>query len=82
MSQWKDPNGNLSGADRTLGSDDPDLAQQASAVLGSLKLDEDDSPGFPNNSSINSEHAAANNNNDDMLRAADARHSLQSSQRE
>ncbi|CDR98951.1 hypothetical protein [Sporisorium scitamineum] len=35
-----------------LGSDDPDLAQHASAVLGSLKLDEDDTPGLPSASAL------------------------------
>ncbi|GAC72203.1 molecular chaperone [Moesziomyces antarcticus T-34] len=73
--QSADPNGNSSAAIRTLGSDDPDLAQQASAVLGSLQLDDDDdSPGLPSNSSINADQAGANN--------TDARHSLQSQQQQ
>ncbi|GAK65404.1 uncharacterized protein PAN0_008c3621 [Moesziomyces antarcticus] len=73
--QSADPNGNFNAASRTLGSDDPDLAQQASAVLGSLHLDDDDSPGLPPiNSSINTDQAGTNNN--------DARHSLQSQQQQ
>ncbi|KIS69527.1 uncharacterized protein UMAG_02066 [Mycosarcoma maydis] len=63
---------NAGTGESTLGSDDPDLAQHASAVLGSLKLDEDDSPALPSASALAPEQNLANNA-DDFPRERDVR---------
>ncbi|CBQ72607.1 conserved hypothetical protein [Sporisorium reilianum SRZ2] len=67
---------NASAIQHALGSDDPDLAQHASAVLGSLKLDEDDSPGLLSASALaQDQHSSTADrldaNTDDFLRGRD-----------
>ncbi|SPO27506.1 uncharacterized protein UTRI_10623 [Ustilago trichophora] len=77
--QAQDSNGqNAAAGEHGLSSDDPDLAQHASAVIGSLKLDEDDSTGLPSASALAGDEASAAsdrlapNNNDDFLKGGDA----------
>ncbi|EST04695.1 hypothetical protein PSEUBRA_005971 [Kalmanozyma brasiliensis GHG001] len=67
-------------ADHGLGSDDQDLAQHASAVLGSLKLDEDDSPGLPPTSALAGDHLGSNT--DDLLRGRDVRDHFEQQQQQ
>ncbi len=72
-------NQNAGAAEHTLGSDEQDLAQHASAVLGSLKLDEDDNPGLHASSALagegqsNASDRLGNSAADDFLRGGDAR---------
>ena len=70
---------NAAPGEQGLSGDDPDLAQHASAVFGSLKLDEDDSPALPAASALAGDEPSAstdrlaNNHTDDLLRGGDAR---------
>lgn len=67
-----------SAREHEFSSYDPDLAEHASAVFGSLKLDEDDSPGLPSASALAGEQHPAtsdhpSSNMDGFLRSNDAR---------
>ncbi|SNX85593.1 uncharacterized protein MEPE_04302 [Melanopsichium pennsylvanicum] len=67
---------NAVGGEHGPSPDDPDLAQHASAVFGSLKLDEDDSPGLPSASALAVEEHPTDrpaNNTDAFLRGSDSR---------
>ncbi|GAC93142.1 hypothetical protein PHSY_000705 [Pseudozyma hubeiensis SY62] len=64
---------NAATADFGLASDDTDLAQHASAVLGSLKLDDDDSPGLPSASALAQDQRHAAITDDGFPRERDLR---------
>lgn len=64
---------NAATADFGLASDDTDLAQHASAVLGSLKLDDDDSPGLPPASALSQDQHHSSASADGFPREPDVR---------